>query len=90
MRISRATGALVAETESADEGEAEEAAVTRKVVTIGEDCPVYVSRRPIVLLLTPNSCYEEMTEKDEQKKLLVYDDAVGGCGKGRICYTNRC
>ena len=36
-----------------------------------------------------HSCYEEMTDKDEQKKLLVYDDAAGGCGNGRAAYKLR-
>ncbi|ORX39951.1 hypothetical protein BD324DRAFT_615627 [Kockovaella imperatae] len=51
-----------------------DSAPIRKIISVGEDCPV---------------CYEEMTEEDDRKKRLVYDDAPQGCGKAlhKICFN---
>ncbi|ODN84634.1 hypothetical protein L202_00541 [Cryptococcus amylolentus CBS 6039] len=38
----------------------------KRIAAIGEDCPV---------------CYDEMTQKDEDMKKLVYDESLGGCGR---------
>ncbi|TYJ57219.1 hypothetical protein B9479_002134 [Cryptococcus floricola] len=38
----------------------------KRIAAVGEDCPV---------------CYDEMTQKDEDMKKLVYDESLGGCGR---------
>ncbi|WVN85326.1 uncharacterized protein L203_100471 [Cryptococcus depauperatus CBS 7841] len=63
----KATGALSEDALEAESGSIQAGSSgSQRKFAIGEDCPV---------------CYEEMTQADEDKKNLVYDESLGGCGR---------
>lgn len=51
----------------------------KRLTAIGEDCPMYVPARHEEELT--RSCFEEMTQADNDADKLVFDVGIAGCGK---------